>query len=240
MIDKISCVISCYNEKKNIPKLLNFIKRLNLEKKINFIIVNNGSTDNSTFIMRAFAKRYKNINFINLQKSPGWGAGIVHGLKLTRTRIVGWTHGDLEYQMDDLKKVLKVINSKSIFYNNKKNFFIKGSRVNRPLGKKLISKAMSLACSTILGKRLVEINAQPFFFHKKEFNNWKKIPKDLSLDLFAYEKVQRKNYVSTRIGVEQRVRIHGVSSWNNGFLSKFYLIMAFLRRAVIILLCRYS
>ena len=239
MIDKISCVISCFNEKKNIPKLVDYIKKLNLEKEINFIIVNNGSTDNSTFILRALAKRYKFINFINLQKSPGWGAGIVHGLKLTKTRIVGWTHGDLEYQMSDLKKVLKTINSKSIFYNNKKNFFIKGSRINRAIGKALVSKAMGLVCSVILGKRLIEINAQPFFFHKEEFKSWKKIPKDLSLDLFAYEKVERKNYVSTRIDVKQLSRIHGVSSWNKNFLSKFNLTVAFLKRAVIILLCRY-
>ena len=239
MIDKISCVISCYNEKKNIPKLLNYIKKLNLEKKINFIIVNNGSTDNSTFVMRALAKRYKNINFINLQKSSGWGAGITHGLKLTKTRIVGWTHGDLEYKIDDLKKVLKIISSKSIFYNNKKNFFIKGNRVNRPLGKKLISNAMSLVCSVILWCKLVEINAQPLFFHKEEFSSWKNIPTDLSLDLYAYEKMKRKNYASTRINVEQLNRIHGVSSWNRGFLSKFYLIVAFLKRAIIILLCRY-
>ena len=43
----ISCVISCYNEEENILALLNQIKSYDLEKKIEFIIVNNGSTDNS-------------------------------------------------------------------------------------------------------------------------------------------------------------------------------------------------
>ena len=43
----ISCVISCYNEEENILALLNQIKSYDLEKKIEFIIVNNGSNDNS-------------------------------------------------------------------------------------------------------------------------------------------------------------------------------------------------
>ena len=43
----ISCVISCYNEEKNIAILLNQIKSNNLEKNFEYIIVNNGSTDNS-------------------------------------------------------------------------------------------------------------------------------------------------------------------------------------------------
>ena len=46
-IKLISCVISCYNEEQNIPVLLNQIKKNNLEKNFEFIIVNNGSTDNS-------------------------------------------------------------------------------------------------------------------------------------------------------------------------------------------------
>ena len=46
-IKLISCVISCYNEEENIPVLLNQIKKNNLEKNFEFIIVNNGSTDNS-------------------------------------------------------------------------------------------------------------------------------------------------------------------------------------------------
>jgi hypothetical protein len=141
--------------------------------------------------------------------------------------------------MTDLKKVLKIIGSNSIFYENKKNFFIKGSRINRSIIKRLVSKCMSLICSAILGKKLVEINAQPFFFHRNEFKLWRQLPTDLSLDLFAYEKVKKKNYLFNRIDVMQKSRVHGMSSWNRGFFSKINLIIAFLKRAVIIRLCRY-
>ena len=39
----ISCVISCYNEEKNLPILVDQIKSNKLESKFQFIIVNNGS-----------------------------------------------------------------------------------------------------------------------------------------------------------------------------------------------------
>ena len=52
MIYKVSCIISCYNEEENIPKLLNDIKELKLTEKIKFIIVNNGSLDNSKKIIK--------------------------------------------------------------------------------------------------------------------------------------------------------------------------------------------
>ena len=42
-----SCVISCYNEEENILALLKQVKVNNLGKDVEFIIVNNGSTDKS-------------------------------------------------------------------------------------------------------------------------------------------------------------------------------------------------
>ena len=68
---KISCVISCLNEFKNLRLLIKEIKKFKLEKKFEFFIINNGSNDNSKIIFVNLAKKYKSINFINLKKT--WG-----------------------------------------------------------------------------------------------------------------------------------------------------------------------
>ena len=62
----ISCVISCYNEEENLPTLLNQINSNQLEKKIEFVIVNNGSTDNSWNIILENKKLFPEIKFIVL------------------------------------------------------------------------------------------------------------------------------------------------------------------------------
>ena len=236
---KISCIISCFNEEKNIPKLLLDIRKFKLENKIKFIIVNNGSSDNSGNVIKKFKRKFKKIKFINIEKNKGWGNGIYQGLKNSKTPIVGWTHGDLEYKISDLKKVLKIIESKTFVNKIKKNFIIKGERINRNFTKKIFSVMMEVLCSIILLKSLKDINAQPFFCNIDEFKSWKKIPCDLSLDMFAYYKLIAKKAHVYRIKVTQKNRIHGTSSWNKGFLSKFYLSVLFIKRDIQIKLCRY-
>lgn len=237
-MNKISCVISCYNESKNLNLLLHEIKKYKLEKDFIFYIINNGSTDNSKLVINSLAKKNKKINFINLNKNLGWGNGILSGLKKTKTNIVGWTHGDLEYSLLHLKKVKKIINSNKIYFENKKNFYIKGYRVNKKLSKAIISNIMGLICSVILGKKLREINAQPFFFHRNEFLTWKTSFRDLSLDMYAFYKLKRKNYLEYRIQVEQKERIYGESSWNKNFFSIFKLGSSFIISAIKLRICQ--
>tara|TARA_Y100000590_G_scaffold54888_1_gene57402 strand:- start:604 stop:1329 length:726 start_codon:yes stop_codon:yes gene_type:complete len=240
MKPKISCVISCYNEEKNIPKLILDIKKHKLNKYIFFIIVNNGSVDNSKNIIKKFSKKkISNIKYINLKYNKGWGNGIIQGLKNTHTKIIGWTHGDLEYKLSDLLKVIKIIHKNPKIFEREKKFHIKGKRINRTLSKKVVSNFMSIICSIILNNNLSEINAQPFFFNRMEFKTWKKIPKDLSLDMFAYNKTCGTDSKSIRINVEQLERIHGSSSWNKSFFSKFKLAGLFIKRAIQIKLCHY-
>ena len=48
MIIKLSLVIPCYNESKNLPLLLNRCKEIaEREDNIEFVIVDNGSTDDT-------------------------------------------------------------------------------------------------------------------------------------------------------------------------------------------------
>ena len=91
---------------------------------------------------------------------------------------------------------------------------------------------MALICSAILKKKLYEINAQPVFLNIKQVKSWKKIPNGLELDMFAYYNVLRKSGHEIRINVEQKDRIHGVSSWDKNFISKINLSWKFLKSAI--------
>ena len=112
----ITCIISCYNEAKNIPLLLKTIYEAELQEKINFIIINNGSNDNSRNLLKVWSSKYKKIKFIDNRKDNGWGYGIKTGLISNKNSIVGWTHGDMEYSVYDLKKVLKIISSDEQYF----------------------------------------------------------------------------------------------------------------------------
>ena len=173
MKKNITCVISCYNEAKNIPLLLKEIYKFKIHEKINFILVNNGSVDNSSSLLKVWSSKYKKIKFVNNIKDIGLGYGIKTGLKYSKTKIVGWTHADMEYNVRDLLKVVKIINSNKNYFEKTKNWIIKGQRIKRKFSKKIFSLFMALICSAILKKKLYEINAQPVFLNIKQVKSCK-------------------------------------------------------------------
>ena len=63
---KYSLVIPFYNEEKNIKKVVNLLKEVSKRNKfIEFILVNNGSTDDSDII---FKKILFDINFCKIDR----------------------------------------------------------------------------------------------------------------------------------------------------------------------------
>ncbi len=222
MSDKIiSCVISCYNEEENILTLLNQIKSNELEKKIEFIIVNNGSADNSWDTILNNKKFFPEIKFINIKKDLGWGNGIIEGLKHTNCKFVGWIHGDLQYDMKILFQVIEILENPQ---NQNQNILIKGRRAKRKFSEDFFTFIMGIIASMLLRKFLFDINAQPSFFSKEILKKFKNPPKDLMLDLYLYNLICKiKGSKIIRIPVVQKEREKGQSSWNKNFASKFLL-----------------
>ena len=52
MKKKIACVISCYNERENIPAVVNQILDNKLNERIHFVLVDNASSDNSNLLFK--------------------------------------------------------------------------------------------------------------------------------------------------------------------------------------------
>jgi len=222
MLDKIiSCVISCYNEEENILALLNQIKSYDLQKKIEFIIVNNGSTDNSWNIILQNKKNFPEIKFINVEEDLGWGNGVSEGLKYAKCKFVGWIHGDLQYDMKILFQVIEILENSE---NQNHKILIKGRRAKRKFFEDFFTVTMSIIASIFLRKVFIDINAQPSFFSRKILLDFKNVPKDLMLDLYIYNLISKiKNKKIIRIPVVQKERERGQSSWNKNFASKFLL-----------------
>ena len=82
----ISLIIPCYNEEENLDKLLNkldFLKEFD-DEKIEIIIVNNGSNDNSHEILKNELYLKNKISILNIQKNKGYGDGIHQGTILQK------------------------------------------------------------------------------------------------------------------------------------------------------------
>jgi len=218
---KMSLVIPCYNEGKNIPLVIDKLKK-NLERKdIEVILVDNGSSDNTREEIQKFANKHEIIRLVKIDENIGYGNGIYQGLIKSKGEFVGWTHADLQTNPKDALTALKFIEQSKF----SKKFYVKGKRYGRPLTDKLVNTlGMSIFETIILGKFMYDINAQPNIFHKSLLEKMKNSPKDFSFDLYVYYLVKVHNYKIKRFPVFFGKRIFGESSWNTGWKARIKFI----------------
>ena len=216
----LSIIIPCYNEEKNLSILLEKFDAVIKSNEIELILVENGSNDNSNFIMRNLLQKYFFVKMAKVEVNRGYGYGIKEGLKIAQGKFIGYTHADLQTDPNDVIKAFEIIK----LNNFNENIFIKGNRKKRPIFDQLFTNGMSLFESIYLRKKLIDINAQPTFFSYEFYTSLKNIPNDFSIDLYLLFIAQKRKLNLIRFDVFFPPRIHGVSSWNTGIKSKWKFI----------------
>ena len=218
---KLSIIVPCYNEEKNIPLILEKFSSVIKEADIEVLLVNNGSTDNSEQIMTDLLTKHSFARVVKVEVNQGYGFGITSGLKEARGEFIGYTHADMQTAPGDLLKGLEILEKQY----NPKNTYIKGDRKGRSLFDQFFTIGMSFFETFYLGKKLWDINAQPNIFHKSFFESVKKsCPKDFSLDLYFLYMAQKSKLNVIRFDVVFPKRLYGESSWNDGLASKWKFI----------------
>jgi polyisoprenyl-phosphate glycosyltransferase len=220
---KLSLVIPCYNEEKNIPLVVDKIKEHVNRSDLEFILVDNGSKDNTRKEIQKYAKKYSAIKLVKIDKNIGYGNGIYQGLKAAKGEYIGWTHADLQTNPYDAIRALEII-EKSNYPND---LYVKGKRYGRPITDTLVNTwGMSIFETLVLGKPLFDINAQPNIFHKSLLENKKdeQIPKDFAFDLYIYYLAKVKKFKVKRFPVYFGKRIFGESAWNTGWKARIKFI----------------
>ena len=107
---KLSIIIPVYNEEKTIKKIIEKIQRVNLGRiKKELIIINDASKDSSDNIIKNLTRKYENIRLINHEKNQGKGCAIRTGLKYFTGDFLIIQDGDLEYNPEEYRKLIKPI-----------------------------------------------------------------------------------------------------------------------------------
>lgn len=217
---KLSIVVPCYDEAENIPLILERFREVIKRDDIEVVLVDNGSTDSSSEVLKGLLPKYPFARTIRVEVNQGYGYGIVQGLKSCRGDYIGWTHADMQTDPADLIKALDIIEEQG----NPENLYVKGNRKGRPFFDQFFTTGMSIYETLYMKVKLYDINAQPNVFSKKFYETWKNPPKDFSLDLYALYMAQTKGLRIERFDVVFPERIHGTSHWNDGLKSKWKFI----------------
>lgn len=217
---KLSIVVPCYNEAKNIPLILERFNQVINRSDIEVILVNNGSKDNSDEVFAELIPKYAFARVVKVDVNQGYGFGITSGLRAVSSEFMGYTHADMQTDPADVLKALDIIEKEA----NPKSTFVKGERKGRSAIDQFFTLGMSVFETIYMGKHLWDINAQPNIFHRDFFESQEDMPMDFSLDLYFSYKAQLRKMKVVRFDVVFPPRVHGESSWNTGLASKWKFI----------------
>lgn len=204
---KLSIIVPCYNEAENASFILEKFRVIYRPNLFELIIVDDGSKDSTKKIFEEelLKPEYGFTRLISYQPNRGYGGAIITGLKNATGEILAWTHADLQTEPADVIKAYELFVSK----NGKR--VVKGRRIKRKFGDWCLTTGMGIIASTVLGKKLLDINAQPKLFDRNFYNLMNNPPHDFSLDLYWLCLAQKNGYRILEVPVEFGKRIHGVS-----------------------------
>ncbi len=200
-----SLVIPIYNEEGSILKLIEEINNTQTNT-YEIVIVNDGSTDKSDYIINNFLKRYtNNIKYIKHKENCGQSLALVTGIKNSKYKTIVTMDGDGQNDPSDIANLLNL-------YNKNNYGLIGGLRLKR---KDKINKIIASKIANYLRKKILNDDCDDTGCSLKVFS------KDVFMKLPVFDGMHRylpalfKSFGSKCyfIEVNHRKRIKGKSNY---------------------------
>jgi|GEM_PF-3461149 len=118
IIKSMSIIIPSYNESKSlahfVPEFINSAERYCND--VELIISDDGSVDDTKYLVNKLQRNYLNIKYINNAKNKGVGAAIRNGLSIAEKDYALILDADGQYSVDEIGKILDKINQADSFF----------------------------------------------------------------------------------------------------------------------------
>ena len=105
----VTIVVPAMNEEKSIAKTIKCLLKLDYPKKINIVVINDGSTDNTLKIIKKFP-----VKVISKKKNQGKSKALNDALKICKTEIFGFIDAETFIEKNALKKMFGYFNDKKV------------------------------------------------------------------------------------------------------------------------------
>ena len=194
---KVLCIIPVYNEDSKLNNLINQIKIYPYrDYNLDYIFVNNGSTDKSLNIIKD-----NKLKFLNLKNNKGVGYALILGFLFAKK----YKYDYIVHLAGNGKMNPKYINNFISLINEKNYDFISGSRFlegasfrNNPLYRVFLIKIFTLFLKFLTKKKITDATCGYRAFRVNLFKNFKKnfLKKKLftyGYEYFSYGKILNSN-----------------------------------------------
>jgi len=149
---EVTVVIPLYNEESNIAflrgNLMDVRRRLGRKYRIQFILVNDASTDGTRKQLEERFRNYRGCRIVHHDQNAGVAAAILTGIRAATTEIVASMDCDCSYDPNDLGKMIPMIASADMVTASP--YHPEGKVFNVPSWRLFLSRTLSWMYSSIL------------------------------------------------------------------------------------------
>ncbi len=180
-IPALSLVLPCYNEEDSLENIVLALDQCFRRDGValQFVLVNNGSTDRTGEVIDRLAARGLPITKVTVEVNQGYGYGILQGLQKAHGRLVGFVCADGQVDAEDVVKAYKVAERAS------GQVLVKVRRCFRMDGwvRKIVSTIYNSLISVLFGGLgSIDINGNPKFLSRRNLLAMRLVSRDWFLD----------------------------------------------------------
>lgn len=217
-LTKLTIVIPVYNEEESIPTLIRTCREVAPQDRVEFVIVENGSSDGSYDLLRTQLADLDNFRVVQVRMNSGFGGGIAHGIQAATTDFVAWIPGNLKVHPQSC------VDGFGLLLENERfpNVAAKALRIGRPLYDRTATMAVSVLWSLMTRKILWDTGAPPTIVPRSLLEG-RDLPQGFELEVFVTWLIRKSDLFLLRFPVYYGARKHGTSRWNTNFSSQIDL-----------------
>jgi glycosyltransferase involved in cell wall biosynthesis len=139
----LSVIIPAFNEENNASRMLKNLTRKLDETNLKYevILVNDGSKDNTLYVLEQLKGSYSNIKIISYDENKGKGYAVRSGILESEGEIVMYIDGDLDISPDIIPEYIEQLKNYDIVIGSKR---VSNADVKDSISRKILSKAFSI------------------------------------------------------------------------------------------------
>ena len=210
IMKSISIVFPAYNEAENLKHVLDDALNVAKDLKIPYeiIVVNDGSSDNTTSVVKKFQKKDKNLKLIDHEFNKGYGQTLLDGFSAASKEWIFFSDSDRQFDLKEINKLKE--------YTNEADLVI-GYRANRQDKKrrKFNAYLFKLTARMIFSLKFKDIDCAFKLMKKEVVDDIELKSSSALINTELLHKAQSKKYKIVEVPVTHFPRVKGEATGGN-------------------------